>query len=147
SYSGKEAITEETVRLLTPTTFETDVFKTIDALARRDIPEALRLLLEHKGAGDDPFQLFSMFAYEVRTLLVIKEAQEKGFEKELTSVYKLHPYVVRKNNALARAFQLQNLVRLHSTLATADLAVKTGRKEAYEALEDVILAFEASPVL
>ncbi len=146
SYANGEKITSSMVSTLVPARAEADVFHTIDALGKKDAAGALLLLKKHQEAGDDPFQIFSMFAYELRTLLTIKEAQELGHEERLTTTHKLHPFVVRKNSALARAFSLSTLVHLHSTLAMADHMVKTGLKEPYEALEDVIFAVTAQEV-
>jgi len=141
SYSGGEKISREMVKKLIPKAIHTDIFETIHALGERKTEKAINLLYEHKDVGDDPFQLLGMFAYEVRTLLLIKEAMDEGRVEELKSLGTLHPFVIQKNSALCSAFSLDELVRLHGTLAHADFSAKTGEKEPYEALEDVIFAF------
>lgn len=111
-----------------------DIFKTIDALARKDAALALKHLNDHWLAGDDPLLILGMFAYELRVLLTLKESLEKGGPTGLK------PFVVQKNLGAAKSFSRQELLALHRALAEADIAIKIGKKEPEQALEDFVLS-------
>src|SRR3989344_984072 len=114
-----------------------DIFRTIDALARKDVALALKNLNDHWQAGDDPLQILGMFAYELRVLLTLKESLEKGGSSGL------NPFVIQKNLAAAKSFSWEELLALHNALANADIAIKMGKKEPHEALEDFVLSVTA----
>lgn len=135
SYAKGGEITSDIIENLVLAQYDTDVFKTVDALARRDVAKALSLLWEHRRKGDDPLQILAMFAYQVRTLLLIKDMDKNAGKANL------HPYVIQKNRPLSAAFEEEELIRLHSLIADSDLAAKTGEAEPYVALEELILEF------
>lgn len=123
-------------------TVDPNIFHTLDALAKRDVATAVQALHEHLEKGDDPVQLLGMFAYEVRTLLLVKEAAtEKASAAALAKNLKIHPFVAQKTLGFVRNFSLDELVEMHHRLAEADIAIKTGRKEPDLALEDFIYSF------
>ena len=78
SYKAHQAINEEDIDLLVKAKLDVNIFKTLDALAQRDKKTALRLLHEHLEEGANEIYLFSMFVYQVRTLLKLKDLMEKG---------------------------------------------------------------------
>jgi len=141
TYSKGGAIEKEDIEGLVLSVFETDVFKTVDALSRKNSSQAMSLLWDHKKRGDDPFQIMGMFAYQSRVLLLVKDAEENGTERSLAADHGLHPFVIKKNKALSKALNMEEIRRLHSLVADADYKAKTGREEAYTALENVILSF------
>ncbi|MDP1845352.1 MAG: DNA polymerase III subunit delta, partial [Candidatus Moranbacteria bacterium] len=69
AYRGKGEVMSDDIDLLVKAKINTDIFKTVDALARRDKKEALRLLHGHLNSGDDPFYILSMFFYQFRNLV------------------------------------------------------------------------------
>ncbi|PIP18404.1 MAG: hypothetical protein COX42_01060, partial [Parcubacteria group bacterium CG23_combo_of_CG06-09_8_20_14_all_35_6] len=72
SYKNCEKIEIIDVELLTELEIETNIFKTIDAIALLDKKTALRLLSQHLENGDPPFYLLTMINYQFRNILVIK---------------------------------------------------------------------------
>ena len=60
-YRSKGEISEEDINLLVKSKIDTDIFKTIDSLARQDKKTAAGLLHNHLSAGEDPFYLLSMY--------------------------------------------------------------------------------------
>jgi len=125
-------IREKDIELLVKPKIETDIFKTIDAIALRDKKRALQLLKAHLGKGDSPQYLFSMINFQFRNLLMAKSNQS-SYEK-----LRLHPYLVRKTIQLAKKFSLEELKKIYRKIFQIDLAMKTGKIEPEMALDLLI---------
>ena len=133
---GEKRITQSAVELLTKSKIETDIFKTIDALAERDKGRALRLLHRHLEKGDAPLYLLTMFNYQARNLLVVKDLMEKGQPySAILSKTKLHPFVVRKTCSQAQKFTLEKIKKIYRKIFQADVAIKSGKIDPYLALD------------
>jgi len=128
-------IKKEDVELLVRPTLETDIFKTIDALAIKDKRGALELLQKHVVNGDDPLYLLSMVGWGFKNLLVVKELAEQGLMYD--SIVKksgLHPFVVKKNYFASRHFSLSELKAMYGALFQIDADIKRGLVEPDTAL-------------
>jgi len=129
-------IKKEDVELLVKPEIESDIFKTIDALAARNKKLALHFLQKHLDAGDNPLYLLSMIAYQFKNLLIIKELADKGLM--YGSIIKksgLHPFVVKKNYFACRQFSLGELKNTYHKIFNIDLDIKNGKIEPETALE------------
>jgi len=133
SYSKN--IREQDVKLLVKPRIETEIFRTIDALAERNKGLALRLLRGHLEKGDSPFYVFSMFVYQFRNLLAVKSA---GGELSRLSRLKLHPFVLKKTSQQSSRFSLAELKRIYQRIFSLDLAMKTGKMSASDSLQTLI---------
>ncbi|OGI25033.1 MAG: DNA polymerase III subunit delta [Candidatus Moranbacteria bacterium RBG_13_45_13] len=139
NYKSRGEVTEEDVGLLVRSKIDSDIFKTIDSLARRDKKTAARLLHDHLGAGDDPFYLLSMYFYQFRNLLKVKALTEKRVsEKKIAQDLKLHPFVARKSAEQAHNFSLGKLKELYKKLCEIDFEAKTGKTDIELALDKFI---------
>ena len=97
-FSRTKQITKDDIGLLVSREIEPKIFSTIDALAARDRKLATKLLAEHLTKGESPIQLLSMFAWQFRILLSLKDLVERGVEaKEIEQKLKLHPFVFHKS--------------------------------------------------
>lgn len=133
-------IKKEDVTSLIKAKISANIFQTIDALARRDKKNALRLLYQHFEEGENAIYLLTMFAYQFRNLLVIKELVEKGVSySELAPKTKLHPFVVKKSFQQIKNFSLEGLKKIYLRIKDLDLAIKTGRIEPRAALEILVM--------
>ena len=95
------------LNVLVKSKIDTDIFKTVDALARGDKKTALKLLHDHLESGEDPFYLLSMYFYQFRNLVKVKPLAEKNMSPaEITSKLKMHPFVARKSLEQAQEFFL-----------------------------------------
>ena len=111
---------------------ETDIFKTIDAIAKRNKKKALALLHKHSEKGDSPLYLLSMINFQFRNLLMIKEKSQKVHYPQigkLSKELKLHPFVVRKGLRLSENFSFEELKKIYQKLFETDLKIKTGQIE------------------
>ncbi len=112
-----------------------DIFKTIDALGRKDKKTALSLLQNHLETGDNPLYLLAMFVYQFRNLLKVKSALEEGVPfSEVSRLAKLHPFVARKLLNFSSGIDLEKLKALYKKLADLDYSIKRGTLEAKTAL-------------
>ncbi len=139
SYKKGEIIKKEDVRLQVRSSIETDIFKTIDAIAERKKDKALRFLQEHLEKGDSPLYLVSMINYQFRNLLSIKDFIEK--QKPYGVILKksgLHPFVVKKSYSLCRQFSLEELKKIYQNIFKIDFEIKTGRINPVSGLEILI---------
>lgn len=116
AFKQNKTIEVQDVDLLVKPEIETNIFKTIEALAAKDKKEALCLIHEHLERGDNPLYLLSMISFQFRNLLIIKK----------TGALKGHPYFVRKTAALAGAFTFEELKKIYYKIFESDIKIKKG---------------------
>ncbi len=137
--SYKTKIEKQDVELLTRSKIETDIFKTIDAIADKNKKLALSLIHKHLEKGDSPLYLFSMINYQFRNLLIVKDLIEK--HKPYNVIIKktgLHPFVVKKSYYQCQKFDFQELKKTYQKIFQIDLSIKTGKVEPQLALDLLI---------
>jgi len=139
SYKNNELIDEQDIDILVNAKMDTNIFKTLDALARRDKKTAFKLLHEHLKQGENEIYLLSMFVYQVRTLIKLKDLIEKGTTYyDLAKKSKLHPFVVKKSSEQLRNFSLEQLKKIYQYLLNIELGIKKGRLDGRTALDLLI---------
>ena len=127
----------EDVFLLIKSGIETDIFKTIEAIAQRNKKEALDLLHNHIEKGDSPIYLLSMINFQFRNLLIIKDLINKPYN-EIAKKSGLHPFVVKKSYYVAQRFTIQELKDIYQKIFKIDMQIKTGKVEPATALDLLI---------
>lgn len=138
-YKNKGEISGEDVDSLVKSKIDTDIFKTVDALARGDKKTALKTLHDHLDSGEDPFYLLSMYFYQFRNLVKVKPLAEKNMSPaEISSKLKMHPFVARKSVEQARNFSWEKLKSLYKTLCEIDFESKTGKTDIALALDKFV---------
>lgn len=136
SYKKNQLITKEDVILLVKAGIGLNIFATIDALASRNKKGALRLFHQHLNQGENENYLFSMFVYQMRNLLRIKDLMEKGTPfPSLAAKSGLHPFVVRKTSQQAANFNLDQLKKMYYRLLEIETKTKTGRIDILTAMD------------
>jgi len=132
---GRE-VGRKDIALLVRPKIESDIFKTIDAVASGEKQAALQFIRRHIEKGDPPIYLFSMINYQFRNLLAIKDLVERRRPYEaIAKTSGLHPFVVKKGYYLSRKFTLPELKKIYQKIFQIDLEIKTGRIEPEAALE------------
>ena len=140
SYKKKGKIEAADIKLLVRPKIETDIFKTIDALAEKKKNLALNLIHNHLEKGDTPLYLLAMINFQFRNLLAIKDLIEKNTPySRIINQSNLHPFIVKKIFQQAKRFTLPQLKKIYQKIFEADLAIKTGRVDPETAL-DVLIA-------
>lgn len=124
------------IALLVRAKTESDIFKTIDAIATKNKKEALKLIHKHIENGDSPLYVLSMINYQFRNLLAIKDLQEKGNSYEqIAKKSGLHPFVVKKSFYQLQNFSFSDLKKIYLKLFQVDLDIKTGKADHLSALD------------
>jgi len=139
NYGKGRVIGKEDVRLMVRPYIETDIFKTIDAVAQRKKDIALGLLQKHSESGDSPLYLISMINYQFRNLLVVKDFVERC--KPYDVIIKksgLHPFVVKKSYSQCREFSFEELKKIYQKIFRIDFEIKTGKVNPEAGLELLI---------
>jgi len=124
------------VEMLVKPKIETDIFKTIDAIAKKDKKKAFLLLHKHLAKGESPLYLLSMIAFQFRNLLVVKDLMEK--QKPYYSILKelkIHPFLLRKSYQQAGSFSYTELKKIYQKIFQVDLDIKTGKLKPETALD------------
>lgn len=139
NYKNGEAVSEKDIEILVKPKIETDIFKTIDALASKNKKDALKLIHQHLEKGDNPSYLLSMVNFQFRNLLIIKTLSQKYQSfYPVAKVSGLHPFVVKKGYFQAQKFKIEELKKIYQKLFDADLAIKTGKINPETALDLLI---------
>jgi DNA polymerase-3 subunit delta len=140
NFKSRKKISAGDIQLLVKPKIETDIFKTIDAIALKDRKRALALIYKHLEKGDNPLYLLSMINFQFKNLLIIKDLIERNKPYySILKTSKLHPFVVKKTYELAKKFTLPELKKIYQRLFQADLSIKTGKISPETAL-DLLLA-------
>jgi len=135
---GKKIEPEDIETLVKPR-IETDIFGTIDSIARKNKKRALELIHLHLEKGDNPLYLFSMINFQFRNLLIIKDLIEKHSPYPvILKKSGLHPFVVKKTYQLADKFTLEDLKKIYQKIFQVDLSIKTGKLKPEVALDLLI---------
>jgi DNA polymerase III delta subunit len=140
NYKKSKIIKAEDIELQVRSKIETDIFKTIDAIAQKNKKQALDLLHKHLEKGDSPLYLLSMINYQFRNLLIVKDFIEK--HKPYNIILKrsgLHPFVVKKSYFQSQQFTLEELKKIYQKIFKVDLDIKTGRIEPETALDLLVV--------
>jgi len=139
SYKNGATVKKEDIKLLTRSKVEADIFKTIDAISRKNKKQALNLLHKHLEKGDSPLYLLSMINFQFRNLLIVKDFIEKY--RPYNVILKksgLHPFVVKKSYSLSQKFSIGELKKIYRRIFQVDLDIKTGQMEPKMALDLLI---------
>jgi len=107
---------------------QNDIFKTIEALSRKDKKQALLYLQKHLESGDNILYILSMVAYQFKNLLILKDPK---------AAYKsgLHPFVIKKTAPMAAGFSADQLKKIYNKIFEIDFKIKTGKVDPELALE------------
>jgi DNA polymerase-3 subunit delta len=139
NYKNKKIINKEDIEFLIRSKIETDIFKTIDALAGKNKKQALDLLHKHLEKGDSPLYLISMINYQFRNLLIIKDLIEKSKPYDvILKTSGLHPFVVKKSYYQSQKFSFQELKKIYQKIFEIDFNIKTGRIDAETGLDFLV---------
>lgn len=138
-YKSEGKIKKEDVETLVNPDIEPGIFKTIDALAKKDKKKALRSLEFHFQQGDSPFYLLKMITFQFRNLLVASHL--KNHNKKLKDFYNLDicsNYPAKKAWKKVSEFSFSKLKSIYYNIFKVDRAIKTGQIDPEEGLRLLI---------
>jgi len=138
---GRRRLILEDVNKFVEKTAEENIWEFVDALGECDKAKALDIIERLLREKQDFMMIVGMIARQFRILAMVKYLQELGKNHaEITSVLKLHPFVVRKSVSHCRNFSFKQLRKLYQKLVKTDLVVKEGRFDDKLALDLLIAA-------
>lgn len=117
--SYDDNISVESVSLLVDALPKDTIFDLLDALISGNSKKTMDLYENLVITGIDPHEILAMIGWQLHTLLLVKTS---SMAPETNSG--LHPYVVRKNSALASRLSLIDLKKLIDYAVNAELQIK-----------------------
>ena len=108
-----------------------EIFVMLDAVADGQVARVFSQLNAILAGGASEFYVFSMLAYQLRTLWAMRVGSADGLAgSALAKAIGVHPHVVEKNARRSRRFSEAWLTQAMTRLLATDLAVKQGKVEA-----------------
>jgi len=136
SFKNGGKVETKDVELLVRPKIETDIFKTIDAIAKKDKKKAILLLHRHLAKGEAPLYILSMIAFQFRNLLVVKDLMDKQMPYySILKALKIHPFLLKKSYQQAGSFSYAELKKIYQKISQVDLDIKTGKLKPETALD------------
>jgi len=140
NYNQDKIVDKDVLKLLVPQSVNDNIFQTIDALAKKDIKLANKLIISQLHLGTTEQQLLAMIAYQFRNIALIKSLTDKGIaNSNLAKASGLHPYVAQKTIGFSTNFSKPQLVKAFWLINKVDTAIKTGQTPPSAGL-DILLA-------
>jgi len=104
-----------------------NIFNTLEMLVKKNKKEAILMIKKHLEGNDPPQYLFSMFAYQLREMLIVKNLFEKTrsfsfLQKKLKKPY----FLIQKTLNCLRFFKKGELENLYQKLYLLDLKIRQG---------------------
>jgi len=136
----------EDVRQIVSDTRADSIFDMTNAVGRREVGEALRLLGRLLADGIVPLVILSMLTRHFRQLWMARELLDDGVGRaDLSRRIGINPYFVDGLMAQARLFNRRQFQRLFELLLTTDLALKSSGGSPAALLEQLLLEIARLP--
>lgn len=145
--SFNKNITAENIELLVSAQIENNIFKLTDAVARKNLQDALREHQNLVSSGEHGNYILSMLVYQYRNLLILKDTQTRAKTTSSWDLAKksgIHPYAAQKIWPLLNLFSLPELKKSYKLLLDFDVALKTGKIEEKTGLTLLIIKLISS---
>lgn len=132
AYTNGRPITASDVALFSEDKIDDNIFNLVDAVVSGDHKKALHLLEGARKLGEEDGHLFGLFLWQFRILTQMADLLEK--EEHLTSedlAHRLgiHPFVAKKNLAIAKRYSLARLEAIYEQMLEVDIKTKTGQAD------------------
>jgi DNA polymerase-3 subunit delta len=139
-FTGQGRIEASNIEVPSEFDFQTNIFKTIDAVASGNKKQALGLINQHLKLGEQPLYLLKMLVYQFRNLVMVKGLLEA--KKTYPVILKetgLHHFVVQKSCYLCQKLSFAQLKKIYSGILSMETKIKTGKISARQGLELLII--------
>ncbi len=143
TFKGAGVLTKEDIELLLTMSKEQALWGALDALSRGARKEALFLFRKEADSADGVFALLSMCAWQIRRLLLVREAYDQGIRRpsDVAATTKLPPFTVQKAMAHIEQFPVTRLKQGLSLLSDIDTALKQGKADPEASLDLFVWKF------
>lgn len=140
-YAGEgQPITEDAVSECVARVRTADTWALVDAIGRRDLAAALKMLADVYDPRDRGLPLLGAVAWSIRQLAKFQAALGAGASADEAArrAGVFQPHRARELAGKVRAFKARELERWLLVLAETDLALKSSRRPADAILEDML---------
>ncbi len=119
---------------------ETNIFKLVDAVIKKDKKNIFTLYKKLKEEKEEPVILLTLLANNFRLILQVQILIEKGYDKyKIASTLKEHPYRIELSINNSFNIEREELKRIIKKLGKIDYNIKTGYIDKYKSLEEFFL--------
>lgn len=130
-------ITQPLIDELTVPSPHSSIFTMLDSIASGNLKGSLKLYEEQKVQGMEPQAILGMITWQLVSLATVATA--KGINSdEIASKSSLSPYVVRKNQNLAKKLTKNKLTKMFDLAIEADTKLKTTSSNADKVIAQLI---------
>ncbi len=132
AYSKGSPITLAHVQIFLNEKIDDNVFAMIEAMVAGNKKKAFTLLNEQRRLGEDEGKIFGLLIWQFRILLEIADVltdDPRATSDTLAKKIGIHPFVVKKNFAVARNYSVAKLQHAYRALLDIDVKTKTGRAD------------------
>lgn len=128
AFKNGQPITSADLKEFVEEKVDDNIFNLVDAVVGGNHRLALKLIAEQRARGEEDGHLFGLFLWQFRILIEMADLLEREgnvTSDELAKILKIHPFVARKNLAIARRYSLVKLEAIYGQMLEMDLKTKT----------------------
>src|SRR3989338_5415855 len=138
AYKNSDKILSTDIDTLTTRGLDMNIFNLVDAVAKKDRSNAVKLLYQEMKIGQDPYYILTMLIHQFRNILITKDLQDHGYsENEISRKAKLHPFVVKKS--ISNPFNSEEAAKIYNRLLSIDTGFKMGRLDLEDSLYSLVI--------
>ena len=137
---GREVIEAEDIDAVCCGQTVNQIFKMVEAIARKQQKQALALYYDLLALKEPPMRILFLIVKQFQTLLQVKALAGKGYDnKTIASKAGVPEFTVRKNLEQAKGFSTRQLLRAVERGTQAEEDVKTGKMADQLAVELLLI--------
>jgi DNA polymerase-3 subunit delta len=123
----KKTVDLQTVKALTTDTFESDIWKLIDAINLGEKAKSVEILENLMRNNVEPHYILAMMYRNLRQVAQIKAMKEKGSDnREIASKLKIPPFTIPSLAKSSSRYSQQTIKKLYEKLTNLDYQIKVG---------------------
>ncbi len=139
---GRDIIQAEDVEAITTEQVTNKIFDMVNAIADHEQKKALDLYYDLLTLKEPPMRILFLITRQFQILMNLKDMASKGFDQNtIASKVGIPPFAVRKNQAQAKGFRMEQLKQAILDGVELEEAVKTGRMNDQMAVELFIVKY------
>lgn len=138
--AGQKQISLEDLQSLIGRSQRHSAFNLADAIGRKEIDKALRILQRLIEDGEEPLKILGALQYHFRQLIKFKHLLTHNFDdREIMNEMNLNKFNYKKLKEQGRLFSLSKLSYVFQSFCQTDLLLKSSQLKAQFHLEQLIL--------
>jgi DNA polymerase-3 subunit delta len=111
----------------------------MDHITLGQTKQAFQKIQELEDSGEDLMKIFYLIIRQFRILIQLNSLASQNLpQTQITSITKLHPYVVKKTLPQAQKFHINQLLNTYNQLLKIDRQIKTGQTKPEQLHTEII---------